>query len=50
MFDQNRSNVTDRRFTPTDARFVRLFVVGSTQATGDATRIYEFELFADNGL
>ena len=46
MFDQNRSNVTDRRFTPTDARFVRLFVVGSTQTTGDATRIYEFELFA----
>ena len=48
MFDQNRSNVTDRRFAPTDARFVRLFVVGSTQTTGDATRIYEFELF-DNG-
>jgi len=46
MFDQNRSNVTDRRFAPTDARFVRLFVVGSTQTTGDATRIYEFELFA----
>jgi alpha-mannosidase len=45
MFDQNRSNVTDRRFTPTDARFVRLFVVGSTQTTGDATRIYEFELY-----
>ena len=46
MFDQNRNNVTDRHFTPTDARFVRLFVVGSTQTTGDATRIYEFELFA----
>ena len=45
MFDQNRSNVTDRRFTPTDARFVRLFVVGSTQTTGDATRIYEVELY-----
>ena len=47
LLDQNRSNVTDRRFAPVDARFVRLFVVGSTQTTGDATRIYEFELFGN---
>ena len=45
MFDQNRSNVIDRQFRPVEARYVRLFVVSPTQTTGDATRIYEFQLF-----
>ena len=45
MFDQNRSNVVERQFKPVEARYVRLFVVGPAQTTGDATRIYEFELY-----
>jgi alpha-mannosidase len=45
MIDQNRSNVVERRFKSVEARYVRLFVVGPAQTTGDATRIYEFELF-----
>ena len=45
MFDQNRSNVIERQFKPVEARYVRLFVVGPAQTTGDATRIYEFELY-----
>ena len=45
MFDGNRSNQTDRSFSPASVRYVRLFVVSPTQTTGDATRIYEFELY-----
>ena len=45
MIDQNRNNVVERQFKPVEARYVRLFVVGPAQTTGDATRIYEFELY-----
>ena len=45
MIDQNRINVIERQFMPIQARYVRLFVVGPAQTYGDATRIYEFELY-----
>ena len=44
MFDNNRTNQTDRTFTPATVRYVRIFVVSPTQTGGDATRIYELEL------
>lgn len=46
MFDANRSNEIDRKFTPVSVRYVRLYVVGPSQSLGpDATRIYEFDLW-----
>lgn len=45
MFDGNRSDRVERSFVPQKVRYVRLFVVNSTQTTGDAVRIYEFGLW-----
>lgn len=45
MIDNNRTNQVDRMFKPTAVRYVRLFVVSPTQGTGDASRIYELQMF-----
>ena len=46
LLDGNRQNDVVRSFPPVSVRYVRLYVVGSTQSIGmDATRIYELELF-----
>ena len=45
MIDNNKVNQTDRTFMPTTVRYVRLFVVSPTQSTGDATRVYELEVW-----
>ena len=46
LLDGNRQNDVVRSFPPVSVRYVRLYVVGSTQSVGmDATRIYEFDLW-----
>ena len=44
LLDRNSNNLVDRTFTPTDVRYVRLFIISPTQTGGDATRIYELVL------
>lgn len=47
MVDGNTQDDFTRFFNSVKARYVRLYVVSPTQGTGrDATRIYEFEVFA----
>ncbi len=45
MFDNNRNNIVSRDFTATSVRFIRLFVITPTLRGGDATRIYELEVY-----
>ena len=45
MFDGNRNNYTDRSFTATSVRYLRLFVVSPTQGQASAARIYELEVY-----
>jgi alpha-mannosidase len=45
MFDGNRNNYTDRSFTATSVRYLRLFVVSPTQGQTSAARIYELEVY-----
>ena len=46
LIDGNHSNEVSRQFAPVAARYVRLLVIGQTQATSpDATRIYELRVF-----
>jgi alpha-mannosidase len=45
MFDGNRNNYTDRMFTATSVRYLRLFVINPTQAQDAAARIYELEVY-----
>ena len=46
IIDGNRVNDVRRQFTPSDVRFVRLFVVNPTQSNGgDAARVYELEVY-----
>jgi alpha-mannosidase len=45
MFDGNRNNYTDRSFTPTAVRYLRLYVINPTQDKASAARIYELEVY-----
>ncbi len=46
ILDGNRMDTVTRFFTPTEGRYVRLFIVGPTQEKGqDACRIYELEVY-----
>ncbi len=46
LIDGNHSNEVSRQFAPVTARYVRLLVIGQTQAISpDATRIYELRVF-----
>ena len=45
MFDGNRNNYTDRSFTPTSVRYLRLYVINPTQDKASAARIYELEVY-----
>ena len=45
MFDNNRNNQVKREFAATSVRYIRLFVISPTQMGGDATRIYELEVY-----
>ena len=45
MFEGNRNNYTDRSFTATSVRYLRLFVIAPTQGQDSAARIYELEVY-----
>ena len=45
MFEGNRNNYTDRSFTATSVRYLRLFVIAPTQGRDSAARIYELEVY-----
>ena len=46
MFDGNRTNLVKRNFNTTEARYIRLVVIGPVQdPDGDAARIYEVGVY-----
>ena len=45
LIDGNRVNNVVRHFPKASVRYIRLFVIGQNQASGDATRIYELKVW-----